>query len=515
MSKSTPLHGDVSSTLAASRLGVPDVIFFVMSAAAPLTVIAGAVTTAYAVTGITSIPVAFVAVAIVLALFSVGYVAMARHVSNAGAFYTYVTHGLGRPAGVGASFVALLAYNALQVALYGAFGIFAQAFVATKFGWDQPWWLYALGAWAIVAVLGLLRVDLNGKVLAVLLTAEILIVIVYDVASVGNPGPGGVTFSGLNPTDLFAAGAGAVLVTAVAGFIGFEGAAVFSEETKDPRKTVPRATYLAVAMIAILYAFSAWAMSIGTGTGNIVTASREQGPELMFSLATSHLGATVADIGRILFITSLFAALLSFHNTVARYGFALGREGVLPRALGRTNRRTGAPQVASVTQSALAIVVIGLFAAMEWDPLVQLFFWGGMFGAFGALILYASTSVAVVAFFARHTSGENVWRRVLAPALATAGLAWILYLAVSNFGTLLGVPEGDPMAWALPVAYPVVFALGFLWALILRGGRPSVYNAIGLGPNSVTGRATGGAERLGAPVSPAYTSSPIPTSSIR
>ena len=77
---------NISHELARSRLCVPSIIFFMISAAAPFLVVAGAMTTAYAVTGITAIPIAFIAVALVLAIFSVGYVAMARQITNAGAF---------------------------------------------------------------------------------------------------------------------------------------------------------------------------------------------------------------------------------------------------------------------------------------------------------------------------------------------------------------------------------------------------------------------------------------------
>jgi amino acid transporter len=109
MSHASRLGADsVSRTLAHNRLGVPAVVFFVLSAATPLTVVAGVITTGYAVTGIIGLPVAFVVMGLLLALFSVGYVAMSRHITNAGAFYTYVTHGLGRPAGVGAAAIAVV-----------------------------------------------------------------------------------------------------------------------------------------------------------------------------------------------------------------------------------------------------------------------------------------------------------------------------------------------------------------------------------------------------------------------
>lgn len=473
---------NVSHTLSRSRLGVPSVVFFVMSAAAPLTVIAGAVTTAYAVTGVTAIPVAFAAVAAVLGLFSVGYVAMARHVTNAGAFYTYVTHGLGRPAGVAASLVAVLAYNALQIALYGGLGMAAAGLLG------GAWWAWALAAWAFVAVLGVLRVDLNGRILAILLVAEIVVVLVYDAAALAHPAGGRIDLATLSPAGLTEPGVGAVLVLAITGFIGFEAAAVFSEETKNPRRTVPVATYLAVTLIAVLYAGSSWAMSVATGAERIVAVAQRDGTETIFRLAQAQLGGTMVHIGHVLFLTSLVAALLSFHNAVARYLFALGRERVLPAALGRTGRLTGAPKVASLAQSGLALTVILAYAAGGLDPLVQLFFWVGMTGGFGALVLIASTSVAVVGFFARRRVGENAWRSLFAPGLAAVLLAVIVALAVANFGTLLGVPAGDPLRWILPAAYLVAAAAGTGWALLLRNSRPDIYRAIGLGANAVVGR---------------------------
>src|SRR4051812_36957539 len=136
-------RGAVGSTLAADRLGVPSILGFNLTAAAPLTVAAGLITTGYAV-GVTAIPAAFLVGAVVLAIFSVGYVAMARHVANAGAFYAYITRGLGRPTGVAAALVALLAYNAMQVGLYGGIGAAASPLLKQWFDLDLSWWLIAL-----------------------------------------------------------------------------------------------------------------------------------------------------------------------------------------------------------------------------------------------------------------------------------------------------------------------------------------------------------------------------------
>jgi amino acid transporter len=137
MSSSAPPAAPESTALARDRLGIPAVLYFILSAMAPMTVAAGVVTTLYAVTGLSAIGAAFVAVALVLAVFAVGYVAMARHITNAGALYAYISRGLGRPAGVGAALVAALAYNLLQVGLYGMFGPTLAGYWPTRSAWTS------------------------------------------------------------------------------------------------------------------------------------------------------------------------------------------------------------------------------------------------------------------------------------------------------------------------------------------------------------------------------------------
>ncbi len=490
---SSPIQGN----LAKDRLGVPSVVFFVMSAAAPLTVVAGVVTTGYAATQITGIPFAFVTIAILLMLFSVGYVAMSRHISNAGAFYTYVTHGLGRPLGVGAAWMALVAYNALQIGLYGIIGFAAAAPLKRFFDIEPKWWVVALVTWAIVAILGVLRVDINAKVLALLLCSEIVIVLIYDFYDLTKPAEGGITFDTLQPGNLFVTGFGAVLVLALLGFTGFESAVVFSEESKNPRRTIALATYISVAIIGGVYALSSWAMSVATGPNQIVAASTENGPFLIFGLAADRMPNLLVDIGGVLFATSVFAAAISFHNTVARYTFALGRERVFPGFLSATGRRSGAPIAGSLVQSVLGVAVIIVYAILDLDPVFQLMFWVGTAGGFGVLVLITLTSLAVISYFTRNDNGENVWRRLLAPALSLLALGVVVYFAVINFKNLLAVPPGHPgetavptLSWLIPAIYPAVAVLGIIWALILRATRRDVYQSIGLGANTATGVTT-------------------------
>jgi amino acid transporter len=486
----SPRSSQLSTALARDRLGVAAVVFFVMSAAAPLTVVAGVVPTGLAVTGLTGISIAFLAVAVVLAIFSVGYVAMARHIANAGAFYAYIARGIGRPVGVGASWVALLAYNMFQIASYGGFGAIASPLFKDWFGIDIKWWVLALICWALVAVLGIRDVAVNGKVLATLLIAEIALVVVFSFADLFSSGfhPSSAP---ADPGSLVGTGAGALLVMAITGFVGFEQSVVFSEESRDPRRTVPRATYIAIALIAVLYAFASWAMISAAGD-NVVDRARNEGPDLFFNVASDRLGSTALHLGHALFLTSLIAAMISFHNIIARYAFSLGREGVLPRAFGRTVPGTGAPKNGSLAQSALGLIVIVLYAVNGWDPLVQLFFWGGTGGGIGVLLLITVTSIAVLGYFARHPEGENLWHRIGAPVLGTLLLLLMTYLALTNIATLFGVEPGSAPTWVVPTAFAVVTVAGVLWALILRSTRRSVYDGIGLGARSAAATAPGG-----------------------
>jgi amino acid transporter len=474
----------VSRALASNRLGVAAVLFFVLAGVAPLTVAAGVIPTAYATTGLTGIPAAFVVVAVILAVFSAGYVAMARRIQNAGAFYAFVSAGISRPAGVAAALVALLSYSCLQVGLYGALGPAAASEAAAHLGIHAAWWAWALVAWAIIAVLGLLRVDITGRVLGVLLSAEIAVILAETVSGLTHPAGGHLSFATLSPADLTSAGIGTfgvLAVVAVLGFVGFEQAPVLAEEARNPRRTVPFATYLALGLIAVVYAGASWAMAAHVGTGHVTAAAGQEGPGLLFGLGDGFL----SEAAQLLFMTSLFAAALAFHNCVWRYAFALGREHVLPAALGRTGANN-IPHAASLAQSATGLIVIAVYALTGQNPMARLFFDLGTTGGFGIILLLALTAIAVIAFFARHPGRENSWQRLIAPGLAAALLALIAYLAVRNYATLLGVPPRSAAAWAFPASYAVVAVAGLIWALVLRARRPEWYAAIGLGPSAVT-----------------------------
>ena len=472
------LHQSVPQ-LRRRRLGVIHLVFFTVAASAPLTVLGGGVTTTFAVTGSAGVPLSFLVLALALALFAVGYAAMSRHVANAGAFYSYLARGLGRTWGVSGAFVALISYNAIQIGLYGLFGAGFGDFAKSTFGIDLPWFVWGFLALAVVGTLGVLRVDLNASVLAVLLVLEIVAVTLYDIGALGHPATGTVTAAGFLPTELFAPGVGAVFAFGIAAFIGFESGAIYSEECRNPRVTVARATFVAVGFTGIFYALSAWAMVQTVGVADLQSAATQNGPGLVFGALAEHWSPAVADIANVLFLTSVFAALLSFHNSVARYLFALGREEVLPSALSRVGARSGGPFTGSLSQTVLAAVVLLVFVLSGSDPILQLFTWCSGMSAVGVVLLMAGTSAAVVGFFRTHRAAATTWQRLIAPAAATVVLLAIVLLLIVNFDALLGTDPTSPLRWILPGLVLLAAVGGAAWGAVLRSRRPDVYAGIG------------------------------------
>ena len=475
-------------------LGVPDLVFFIVAASAPLTAVAGGQAATYLVTGNRGIPFLFIPLALILGIFAVGYAAMSHHVADAGAFYTYVTRGLGRIPGVGTAFGALISYNAMQVGIYGLFGVATAGFMSDKIGITLDWYWWCLIGGAIIAALGVLQIDLNARVLAIFLTLEVLVVAIFDIAIAADPGPQGLTSIGFRPGVATDAALGSALVFCVASFVGFESAAIYSEEARDPKRTVARATFIAVITIGIFYALSSWflANSIGPDTivnpdalvnGGFVTAGAPDPTTVLFIAGQDRLGAFWGDSASLLFCTSLFAALLSFHNAVARYFFALGRERVLPAAFGRTSPRTGAPVTGSVTQSAIALVVVGAFAIAGADPVLKLFTWLTNVGALGVLALMTVTSFAVVAFFrSRPDIQEGTYRTFVAPLVSGLLMVVVLVLGVTNFNVLITSSTDAPtdtMAIVLPLLLLVTAVAGMVVAAVIRARDPERYARIG------------------------------------
>ncbi|NLU69003.1 APC family permease [Streptomyces sp. HNM0574] len=474
--------------LRAGRIGTAGLLLSVLAATAPLMVVAGVMPTTYAVMGIVGAPFLYVILGTVMTLFGIGYAEMSRHVHNAGAFYAYVARGLGGTAGAGAAWVALVSYNALQVGTYGILGFEVAGLLQRYLGVTVAWWVPALVAVAVTAVLGVRKIDLNARVVGALLAAEVLLVLVLDVAFAASPGPEGLSLTAFDPATVSGAGLGTALCFTVAAFLGFEQAPVYAEETDRPQTVVRRVMFLAVGIVAVFFAVTSWLIGVAAGPGNVVAAAREQSAGLIFSLAEPRLGTVVTDLLHVFFVTGIFACVLALHNVVARYSFAMGREGLLPRAVGRASAGTGAPALGSLLQTGTAVLVVAAFAFTDGRPagdptapVLRLFTWMGNIGALGVIALMAVTSVAVIAFFVRRGSGRAQAGRLTCAGLAVLGLTVIFCYAVKDFDVLLGARPDSALRWILPGVVVAAAVAGVVAGLVLRRVRPATHARIGLG----------------------------------
>ncbi|MFF4018285.1 APC family permease [Streptomyces sp. NPDC001843] len=466
------------SHLRRGTLGVADIVFFVVAAAAPLTVMAAVAPLAILFGGIGA-PVAYLAVGVLLVLFAVGFTAMTPYIRNAGAFYSYIARGLGRPAGLGAALLAVFSYNALQIGLFGAFGFFAASTVDDLLGVDLPWTVYAFAGIAVVWFLGFRSVNLGAKVLAALLIAETAILLLLAVAVLAKGGASGLTFDSFAPSNFLASGMSGPLGLAAAAFIGFEATAIYREEARDPDRTVPRATYLAVGFLALFYAFITWVIVQAFGSAQAVGVAAKNPPEMFFTAMTQYVGGWATDVQRVLIVTSLLAALLAFHNAITRYVYALSAEHAFPAALGRVHPRHGSPWVAGVAQSVLAVVVVAVFALIGVHPYNEFFLWVNTPGVVGILVLQALAGFAVVAFFRRNPAahGEGPLRTLIAPAAAGVLLVAATVLVCRRLDLFTGA--GPAVNWSLVALTPAVFLVGVALAVRLRRVRPDVYAKLG------------------------------------
>ena len=452
-----------AATKLTGSLGVASIVFMVVAAAAPLTVVGGVIPMGFAFGNGLGFPVMFFVSAAILILFSVGMSQMASRIPRPGAFFTYVQQGIGEKSGTATALVAIVTYVAAPVSALTLMGVQLNLTVVNLGGPDIAWWAYSLLTIAVVGMLGYRHIDLSSKLLGILLIAEVAIVAVLVAVVFATGGAEGYSAEPLTTGSVFSGELGVGLTFALLGFVGFEATAVFRDEAKDPSKTIPRATYIAVVSISLFYAISAYSLVVAWGPDGVVEESSSDPAGMLVTTTQNYLGTVGSIVAQVLLLTSIFACILSFHNVTARYFHALGQSGVLPSRLGHTHERHVSPHMGSLTQTVLCAVAILVFATLGLDPMLQVFAWMGGLTTSGFLILLILTSMAVLTFFARKLGSGNVWATKVAPALGLAGLLLAGILVVLNFPMLVG---GSPaLAYSLLAVFPVAAAIGVVLAL--------------------------------------------------
>ncbi|WP_110588425.1 APC family permease [Microbacterium suaedae] len=462
-----------STELRQGALGVAGIVFLVLAAVAPLTGIIVVASLAIALGNGGGTPMSFFLVAVVLLLFAIGYAQMSKQMVNAGGFYAFVVKGLGRTGGLIAGFIATLGYNFFVVGTIGTSGFFMQTIIADLTGFNLHWYVWGLLSIVVSFFMARSGVDFSSKVLGVALVLEVLMLVIFDVSVLVQTG---YDVSAFSPQSVLSGSLPIGLLLAATGFLGFEATSLFSEESKNPLKTVPRATYTSIVAIGIILGVTTWAVVSATGVEQAQQTAIDHldAGDLIFSLSEKYLGGGLTIVMMILLLVSLFAAMLAFHNSASRYLFSLGRAKVLPSVLART-RSNGAPQFAGMVQAGFAAIVAALFAVAGADPIVSLVPSMLGFGTLSVLVLQGLAALSIVVHFRRQKDGR-LWSTLIAPGIGFLGIASIVVLAVANFDIVAG--SDALLIQLMPLLLVVAIIGGILFGSHLRRNRPDVYRGL-------------------------------------
>ncbi|WP_053199448.1 APC family permease [Streptomyces viridochromogenes] len=424
------------STARPPALSTRHIVCLVVSAAAPLSAMAGTVPLAFAFGNGAGVPAAFVLTGLVLLCFSASYAVVARRTGGRGGFYSAAVEGLGRPAGVVSGYVAVCAYNLATIGLLGAFGYFTSLVLADH-GLQVSWWACAAVGLALVGLLGYRDIGAGARTVAVMMTGELAILLALDIAVVVRDGvPAALPAASFAPHEVFGAGFGVSVMFAAISFIGFESAALYGGEARDPRRSVVRATYVAVVLVAAFYAFTSWVAVGAVGAGRVRQEAGRQLGNLFFTLADSYLGSFAATVMQFMLCTSLFAATLALHSAANRYTQTLAADRLLPSALAATHPRHASPHRAGLAQTVLSAVAVAGFALAGRDPYTGMTTTMLGLGTLGIVALQAVAALSVLGV-ARRSEGVSPWR-IAASVLGFAGLAAAFWLGADNFALMTG-----------------------------------------------------------------------------
>jgi len=503
-----PAHADASIDVAQRTdvhklkphaVGLIGVLFMALAGSAPLTAMLGNVPIAVASGNGDAAPGGFIFAAIAFVLFAVGYVAMVRRYTAAGGFYAFISHGLGRVAGMAAGWSGMAAYAVFEASLIGIFAYYFRNTISTYTGLTVPWPVLAFFGIALIGVLAYLDIRVSAKVLGVATALEMVLLFVMDLfVTAKGGGPSGLPLAPLNPITSFQglgiakAAPGVGIFFALWSWIGFEAAANYAEESKHPRRNIPRATYIAVLGLGVLYTWSAYASIVGHGLSQAPKAASSNPVTFFYTVTTSFVGKPATDLMEILIVSSTFACAMAFHNAATRYFYSMGREKVLHHRLGRTHRVWQSPHVASVFQSLVAAALVGgmillwygsksaqAFANFQNLPYFEIYGWLAILGTFWILLLMMASSVATAVNYFTHVREHSLRefsRLVVAPGLAALAFAWAIFLLWANLPTLGGSIVFVNAIPYLGVAWVLIGALG---ALRLRSRDRVRYDAIG------------------------------------
>ena len=500
-------------------IGLTAVLFMAVANAAPITAMSFNVPVGAGWGNGIGVPAGFLFATIVLSIFAIGFSAMAKHITTAGAFYGFISHGLGQVWGMAAGLLATIAYILFEGTLIGGFAFFAANTLSSMAGIEINWLIIAIAGMILIWVLTYFDITLAAAILGVTLVAEVLLLLAFGISVAVKGGPDGFMVSEtISPMAAFgnleagAFGSSVAAGTAALGiffafwsWIGFETTAAYGEESKDPKRVVPRATMIAVIGLGVFYTFVSWMAVVANGAKTAVevsTGSTGNPVDLWLVPVQANLGSFAESTYRVLLVIGSFACAMAFHNAASRYVFALGRElpfaGIRNR-LSSTHPKHQSPAVASTVVTVINIVMVLLFATFStaWtsDPAVEgatsdpallpygvIYTVPSLVGTAFILVVQVICSFAVIGYFwGKKKHKGNVLTTLVAPLVGAAGMIYALTLLFSAVGSgfAAGYQSNSLMVKYLPYEIVGTLIFGLLYALWVKSKHPDIYEEIG------------------------------------
>ena len=400
--------------------------------------------------GVTA-PIAYILGGLICLGVAIVLTQLAKQFAGAGGYFLYVSRTIGSRWGFLTTWL-WFSYSPVAVASVCAFtGKLVQDTINAQYDVNISWYLWFFLFLGVVTAFTYFGIKLSIKALLVLGGLEIGIFLALAISSLVSPGPGGFNVDSFNPSNI-PSGNGLYLgvIFTILALSGFESVAPLSEETENPRRTLPIVIVGSVLLVAIFYAFVNWAILVGHGTSDVAnfTASDQ-----VFDLARRLWGGAWLLV---LFaaVNSAIAVSIAIQNASTRVLFSMGRIGALPRVLGQVHPRWKTPTNAIVFMTGVTIL-LGMVLG-SWLGPITMFGMIGIVQTLGLIAVYCMGNAGAALYYSREKKDEFNWfLHLVLPIGVSAALIWVAWKTIEGLHPI-----------SLPSAFDYAPWIALTWAVI-------------------------------------------------